>query len=223
MIAWAMGSATGHVGIAVRKAGDLFICESNAKSPYWPVNGIQCNSFDDWMEYGRRNDYNVVWAPLSRNLSRSFNETSAWEFIDAHLGVDYGWEVVLMGWLDSHEGNKICADTAGIMCTEKEHFEMIFSVAEKIAYAAARVFKPAIMQRAGVDFDLPIVEAYYKAQSVDGIDPNDVQIIPEEDSWLYPTTRNGEPFESDVSICNVFTCKVLKAAGIFGSLGEDFK
>ncbi len=75
----------------------------------------------------------------------------------------------------------------------------------------------------GVDFDLPIVEAYYKAATVDGIAPEDVHIIPEEDSWLYPTTKYGEPFESDVSICNVFTCKVMKAAGIFGDLAEDFE
>ena len=223
MIAWAMGSATGHVAIAVWKDEELFLCESNAKSPYWPVNGIQCNPFDDWMEYGRRNDYNVVWAPLSRQLSDSFNETSAWEFIEEHLGVDYGWEVVLMGFLDSHDGNKICADTSATMCTEKEHIEMLFSVAEKVAYAAARVFKPAIMQRAGVDFDLPIVEAYYKAQTDDGIDPGDVHLIPEEDNWLYPTTKYGEPYDSDVSICNVFTCKVLRAAGIFGDIGDEIE
>ena len=132
MIAWAMGSATGHVGMAMWRDEELFICESNALSPYWPVNGIQCNPYDDWMEYGRLNGYNVVWAPLSRNLADGFNETSAWEFIDEHLGVDYGWEVVLTGFLDSHEGNRLCADTAGNMCTEKEHFEMVFSVAEKV-------------------------------------------------------------------------------------------
>ena len=101
MIAWAMGSATGHVAMAVWKEDELLMCESNALSPYWPVNGIQCNTYEDWMEYGRRNGYNVVWAPLSRDLTESFNETAAWEFIDDHLGVDYGWEVVLTGFLVS--------------------------------------------------------------------------------------------------------------------------
>ena len=80
MIAWAMGSATGHVAMAVWKEDDLFMCESNALSPYWPVNGIQCNTYDDWMEYGRRNGYNVVWAPLSRDLTESFNETAGVNF-----------------------------------------------------------------------------------------------------------------------------------------------
>lgn len=35
MIAWAMGSATGHVAMALWKDDELFMCESNALSPYW--------------------------------------------------------------------------------------------------------------------------------------------------------------------------------------------
>ena len=65
------------------------MCESNAKSPYWPVNGIQCNTFEDWMEFGRKNGYNVVWAPLDRNLVAKFNISAAWNFVDDHLGKAY--------------------------------------------------------------------------------------------------------------------------------------
>ena len=79
------------------------------------------------------------------------------------------------------------------------------------------------MQRAGVAFDLPIVEAYYKAQKEDGIAPGDVHLIPESDDWVYPTTKYAEPYESDVSICNVFTCKVLRSAGVFGEYGDVIK
>ena len=162
MIAWAMGSATGHTAIALWRDDQLFICESNAKSPYWPVNGIQCNTYDDWMEYGRRNGYNVVWAPLNRELAANFDIEAAWTFVDEHVGVDYGWEIVLMGLLDTAHGNEICTDTARKNCVVAEHFELIFSIAEKYSKDAARVFKPAIMQRAQVDFELPIVEAYYR-------------------------------------------------------------
>ena len=28
------------------KEDELFICESNAKSGYWPINGIQCNPYE---------------------------------------------------------------------------------------------------------------------------------------------------------------------------------
>ena len=45
--------------------------------------------------------------------------------------------------------------------------------------------------------------------------------LPENDHWIYPTLRNGEPYLSDVSICNVFTCKILKEAGIFGIVVMD--
>ena len=63
---------------------ELYLCESNAKSPYWPLNGIQCNPWEKWMEYGRKAGYNAVWVPLNR--SRPFNETAAWEFFNAHEG-----------------------------------------------------------------------------------------------------------------------------------------
>ena len=140
----------------------LYLCESNAKSPYWPINGIQCNSYEDWMEQGRQNGYNVVWAPLDRKLVSIFNATSAWNFIDNHLGIDYGWEVVLMGLLDTPHGNEICVDSQKKNCVIAEHWELIFSIAEKYSKDAARVFVPAILQRANVDFDQPIVEAYHR-------------------------------------------------------------
>lgn len=221
MIAWAMGAATGHTAMALWKEGQLFMCESNAESPYWPVNGIQCNTYEDWMEYGRRNGYNVVWAPLSQDRRDAFNATSAWEFVEEHMGIDYGWEVVLMGLLDTPEGNVLCADAAKEMCIVAEHWEMVFSVAEKVADVAARLFKPAIMQRAQVGFDRPIVEAYYKAFMEINMEPNALHNLPELDYWMYPTTKYGEPVTSDVSICNVFTCKIWRAAGLFGDLADD--
>ena len=45
----------------------------------------------------------------------------------------------------------------------------------------------------------------------------------ELDTYEYPTTRYGEPFTSDVSICNVFVCKVFKASGIFGDLVDQVR
>jgi hypothetical protein len=40
IIAWGMGSVTGHTTIAHRIDGVLHICESQAKGVYWDVNGI---------------------------------------------------------------------------------------------------------------------------------------------------------------------------------------
>jgi len=228
MIAWAMGAATGHTAVALWKdelpgvlEPELYLCESNAKSPYWPLNGIQCNPWEKWMEYGRKAGYNAVWVPLNR--SRPFNETAAWEFFNAHEGIDYGWEIVLMGLLDSEMGNIICVDAERTRCVTAEHWELIFSLMDSLGIkAAARIFKPAIMQRAGVDFDLPIVEAYHKAFLEKSIEPKLLHYLPEKDEWQYPTLRNGNPFTSDVSICNVFACKVWRAAGVFDGMEQDF-
>ena len=35
----------GHTTVAMWKDTELFVCESNAKSGYWPINGIQCNKY----------------------------------------------------------------------------------------------------------------------------------------------------------------------------------
>merc|ERR1712029_845980 len=78
------------------------------------------------------------------------------------------------------------------------------------------------MKRAGVNFDLPIVEAYYKAFQEQSIEPKHLHIVPEKDAWKYHTHRNGKNFTSDVSICNVFVCKVWKSAGVFQGMEDTF-
>ena len=50
------------------------------------------------------------------------------------------------GLLDTPNENEICTDAARNYCVVAEHFEMLFSVVQNIS-VAARVFKPAIMQR----------------------------------------------------------------------------
>lgn len=35
--------------IAIERDGVMNICESQAKSTYWPINGIQCNKYEDWV------------------------------------------------------------------------------------------------------------------------------------------------------------------------------
>ena len=72
--------------------------------------------------------------------------SAAWKFVDDHLGIDYGWEIVLMGLLDTPHGNEICTDSDKNYCVTAEHFELIFSIIQNIT-DAARVYKPAIMQR----------------------------------------------------------------------------
>merc|ERR1711916_309246 len=77
MIAWGMGSnITGHTVFFIRfptdevingvtyTANTLYVSESQTKSHYWPVNLIQINPFDKWVEMAHAASYNVVHLPL---------------------------------------------------------------------------------------------------------------------------------------------------------------
>jgi hypothetical protein len=43
--------------------------------------------------------YNYIWLPIDRSLN--FDEAEANKFIDSLLGVEYGFPVVLTGWIDT--------------------------------------------------------------------------------------------------------------------------
>lgn len=46
--------------------------------------------------------------------------------------------------------------------------------------------------------------------------------MPEKDNWIYKTTRYGKEYESEISVCHTFVCKVMKKAGVFEPFGVDF-
>lgn len=54
MLAWAMGSTTGHVTAALRIDGELYVVESTTKDSYWPTNGIQATPYREWLQLVRR-------------------------------------------------------------------------------------------------------------------------------------------------------------------------
>ena len=118
MIAWAMGAATGHTAVALWRDGQLQVCESNALSPYWPRNGIQCNPYSAWLEVRLQLDHLIPrllsladWRDTTQcwhlsggscppcptfssdERSRAMNMTRAWQMVDSLMGVDYGYEV----------------------------------------------------------------------------------------------------------------------------------
>lgn len=45
--------------------------------------------------------------------------------------------------------------------------------------------------------------------------------IPEQDDWVYSTTRNGEPYQSPEMVCHEFICQLYKASGLFKSAGFE--
>jgi len=49
MLAWGMGSHTGHTAITLWVDNELYVCESTTNSAYWPVNGVQITPWDQWI------------------------------------------------------------------------------------------------------------------------------------------------------------------------------
>lgn len=49
MLAWGMGSTTGHTTVALWVDGELFICESTTKDAYWPTDGVQRTPYRQWV------------------------------------------------------------------------------------------------------------------------------------------------------------------------------
>ena len=53
------------------------------------------------MNFAMKANYNTVWVPLSEENAKLFDEAKAWKFIEEHMGIDYGWQTVLIGGLVS--------------------------------------------------------------------------------------------------------------------------
>lgn len=141
MLAWGMGSMTGHTTVAQRIDGVLHICESQAKGSYWDVNGIQCTVFKTWIEKARKADFNLVWAPLSQESRKVYNETASYEFFKSIEGVNYGYPVLLTGWIDTFKDNFPCLPPKFEKCLEPELFDILFTIVEGISKEASIVWK----------------------------------------------------------------------------------
>ena len=85
--------------IALERDGEMQVCESNAVSQYWPINGIQCSPYEEWIEMAHYANFNFVWVPIDPAIQ--FDVEKANQYIDSVYGVDYGFEVLLMGWIDN--------------------------------------------------------------------------------------------------------------------------
>jgi len=217
LIGWAMGSATGHTAVAMWRSGRLYICESTTVSSCWPKNGMQCNPYSTWIEWAHGCQYHAVFAPLDRSAGEELMDMDkAWELVDRLVGLDYGYKVVVSGWLDTVRDNLPCpGGKEQNLCLEPEHFELLFHFAEKLSPVVAQVFVPMIQQRVGVPFNTTLLQAYHQAALSKNLDPIDLYSIPEETGWLYETTRDGHPVMGESMVCNDFVCNVWKAGGLF--------
>ena len=63
-------------------------------------------------------------------------------------------------------------------------------------------------------------ELFYEAAK-QGYSTQDVIQMPEQDIWVYNTTRYDEPAVGKNMVCCVFVCNTWKAAGVFGELTDS--
>ena len=77
-------------------------------------------------------DYNLVWVPLSDESRANFNETAANAFIDSMLGIDYGYQNMLMGWIDTLSANYPCLPPTYDQCLAPELLEVLFTNLERL-------------------------------------------------------------------------------------------
>jgi len=88
----------------------------------------------------KKADFNVLWVPLSDENRKKFNETSANKYVDFMYGIDYGYESMLMGWIDTIKDNYPCLPDNKDLCLSKELVDVVFSNLVPYVPVAGRVW-----------------------------------------------------------------------------------
>ena len=77
------------------------------------------------------------------------------------------------------------------------------------------IWNPGYAKRIGLYDGFRTADLYYEASKL-GLASNDVITMPELDTYMYNTTRYGEPAVGRCMVCCMFVCSQWKAAGVFG-------
>lgn len=222
MLAWAMGSTTGHVTTAMWIDGELYVCESTVEGSYWPTDYVQRTPYRKWIDQVIAADFQVVWAPLNEQARKTYNETAAAEFFKSVEGLDYGFKTLIWGWLDTAKENFPCLPPDfSSTCLQWEILEPVLALVDRtINEIGDTIWNAGLAKRLNAPDNLRTAD-YYKEAGKQGLALTDVIQIVEQDSWLYNTTLNGEPAVGKSMVCCVFVCNTWKAAGVFGELADS--
>eukprot|EP01061_Rhynchopus_euleeides_P016104 TRINITY_DN272_c0_g1_i1.p1 TRINITY_DN272_c0_g1~~TRINITY_DN272_c0_g1_i1.p1 ORF type:complete len:649 (+),score=296.80 TRINITY_DN272_c0_g1_i1:83-1948(+) len=217
MLGWAMGSTTGHTTIAMRdEKNELHVCESTSVTSYWPVNGVQCTPYAQWLKMAQAAGFNLVWAPLAPENRARLDQAKMWEFFNENAGLDYGFHTLLWGWVDTVDRNYPCLPPDYKACLTWDTVEVLFAIGHRIAPEVTDMLAvQAWNLRVGTSGLTPD-EIFMHAETVLNISSNVIPTIVEQDSWVYNTTRYGKPAVGRSMVCCAFVCSMWKAGGLFG-------
>ena len=228
MLAWAMGSVTGHTVLALwmdepQQPRQLYIVESTNNNSYWQVNGIQRTPYRQWLKQAKNASYNVVWAPLSPAAAAAFNESAASAYFFTQEGFDYGYHNLLWGWQDTVSANYPCLPPSFSLCLTPHHVQILFAFIDRVLPTIGDVlFSQAWNKRLGTE-GLSFAELLQAANQTVKIPAEQVPVLVERDEWQYATSRYGAPAVGPAQVCCVFVCNVWKAAGLFANLSSAFQ
>lgn len=226
VIGWHAGFSAGHTTVAVRDpdcvaAGGqdcLAIYESNAKSAFWPVEGVQKTPFKLWMQQAELAEYNVLLAPLSPEASAAFDSKKAISFFKENAGNNYGFLNMLWTWLDVRHDNFPCLPPTFDYCFGQQAFEMTIALLDDLmGDSHTNPARQSLNFRANTT-NLSVTEIMQYAGETLNVEFSDVYVRPEQDSWMYNTLQNGKPHVGRSSICCVFVCGMWKSGGVFDKL-----
>ena len=223
MLAWAMGSVTGHTVLALwmDTPRQLYIVESTNNNSYWPVNGVQRTLYADWLQRASNASYNVVWAPLSAEAALAFNETAAAEYFFTQEGYDYGYYNLLWGWQDTVSDNYPCLPPAFELCLTPHHVQILFGFIDRsIPTVGDILFIQAWNKRLGTQ-GLNFAELLQHANQTAKLSAEELPLIVERDDWVYDTQRYGQPAQGPAQVCCTFVCNIWKSGGLFGNLSDS--
>jgi hypothetical protein len=227
MIGWGEGSNVGHSTIAIRHPnGDLHVCESTTIDGYWKTkNGVQCHGWEEWIKICDDAEMNIVHLPLSPKYSKMFNVTRAIEFFEAHKGIDYGYSTFIFGWLDTQTANFPCVPPNYTTCLFPQSAELIAVLLDDIfENSHQNFFRQALNHRVGTwPAPNPVIHSIYIAATQLNISFRELYTIPEQDAWMYNTTRNNVTTINRSMVCCVFVCAMWKAAGLFSEIGNQIQ
>jgi len=221
MLAWAMGSTTGHTTTALRIDGVLHVCESTTVDAYWPTNGVQCTEWNTWIQQCQDADMNIVHAPLAASYRDAYDSQAALEFFQEHKGVDYGWYNLLYGWVDTEEANYPCVPPyPSQQCLVWGTVEVLMATLERLSESFVdQIFNQAMNIRLGTS-GLHVAELMQTAD-MKGIPRSQLPTIVEEDTFIYNTTQDGVPVQSMSMVCCVFVCEMWKHGGVFKGVNNE--
>jgi len=208
MLAWAMGSHTGHTTITWWIDGALYVLESTISSNYWPTNGIQKTPWTQWLAQAEAANYNVIHLPLNPEIAAKLDNNSALEFFRSVEGIPYGFHNQFTGWIDTPEDNYPTP-------LHSQAVMLLLSYAEWVLASEGETFDylgQTLNKRLGTT-GLSINQAYMEAAKR-GLDFHHLITMPEQDEWIF---EDSDGVTGPSMVCDVFVTRMWKSAGVFSS------